>query len=371
MIKSRLKIRLLRLKRFIILFLLSTSGSRIYADWSLMWSDEFNGKSLNTNTWVLADCTSANWGSGQLMNYTNDVSHTTVSNGYVAIKGTATQQGTNYYIASARMVSIGFDQCSAELFPESNPVTVNGGASAGYPNGGAAVEFRARVPVGTGLWPAVWLLPIPDGGGDPNWSSPIYGPSPGSGEIDILETAGGNGGFNSNVIDSTGNHYIWNPIDDVTQWHVYRFNWFTNQMQFVVDGVTNGTFSGWTPPADFSYPAPFNIPFFITINLAVGGDYVGNPTPAQCAASLPAELDVDYIRIYQQVNPLLSVTQTNENVVLSWLLQPAPWVLEEATSLYGPWALVPLAQYQTNQNTILFTIQQPFTDIMFYRLEEQ
>lgn len=346
------------------------------ADWQLVWSDEFNGTSLNTNTWALGNIWNLpncpGWGNTLFMSYTNDVSHSTVSNGYVAIKATATLQGTNnYYIASARMVSIGFDQCSAELFPESNPVTVNGGASVEYPNGGTAVEFRARVPVGTGLWPAVWMLPVPDGGGDPNWTSPIYGAWPVSGEVDILETSGGNGGFNSNVIDSAGNHYVWNPVSDVTQWHVYRLNWLTNQMQFVVDGVTNGTFSSWTPPPGFSYPAPFNIPFFITINLAVGGAYVGNPTPAQCAASLPAELDIDYVRIYQQVNPLLSLTRTNRNIVLSWLSQPAPWILQQATSPGGPWALVPIAKYQTNQNTIFFNVQQPFTNSMFYRLEEQ
>jgi beta-glucanase (GH16 family) len=333
----------------------------MHADWQLVGDDEFNGTSLNTNTWALANCGGEGWGNNELQIYTNDVSHAFVTNGYLAIRATATQNGTNYYIASARMVSIGFDQCSAELFAESDPLTLSGGA----------LEFRARVPVGTGLWPAVWMFPVPDGGGDSNWTSPIYGSWPGSGEIDVLETGGQQGGYNSNVIDINGNHYTWNPVSDLTQWHVYRMNWLTNQMQFIVDGVTNGTFSAWTPPPGFSYPAPFNIPFLITMNLAIGGDYVGDPTPAQCAASLPAELDIDYVRIYQQVNPVLSESQTNGSFIVSWLPQQGTWVLEQSKACSNAWAQIPAAQYQTNQNQIFFIVPPPSTNNLFYRLIEQ
>jgi beta-glucanase (GH16 family) len=352
-------IRLARLSMVVWLGLFGVGVFTMHADWQLVWDDEFNGTSLNTNTWALANCGSS--GSEQLQIYTNDASHAFVTNGYLAIRATATQSGTNYYIASARMVSIGFNQCSSELFPESDPVTLSGGA----------LEFRARIPIGTGLWPAVWMFPVPDGGGDQNWDSPIYGPWPGSGEIDVLENNGTQGGFNSTVIDGAGDHYIWNSIADVTQWHVYRLNWLTNQMQFVVDGVTNGTFSAWTPPPGFSYPAPFNIPFLITLNLAIGGDFVGNPSPAACAASLPAEMDIDYVRVYQQGNPLLSASQTNNNFVVSWLPQTGTWVLEQAKGLNSGWTEVPVAQYQTNQNEIFFSIPPPLTNTMFFRLLEQ
>lgn len=340
--------------------LLTSGMSAARADWQLVGDDEFNGASVNLDTWQLANC---GWAAnGQLQIYTNDVTHVFVTNGYVAIRATATQNGANYYIASGRMVSIGFDQCGGELFYESKPITVSSGG---------ALEFRARVPVGTGLWPAVWLLPIPDGGGDQNWNSPIYGPWSGSGEIDVLETGGGQNGFNSNVIDINGDHELWNGVSDLNQWHVYRLNWLTNQMQFIVDGVTNNTFSGWTPPPGFSYPAPFNIPFFITMNLAIGGSYVGNPTPAQCAASLPAELDIDYIRVYKQVNPLLSASQTNAGFVVSWIPQEGNWVLEQAAALGSAWTEVPVALYKTNQNQIFFAVPPPLTNRAFYRLEEQ
>jgi beta-glucanase (GH16 family) len=281
---------------------------RAYGELNLVWSDEFNGTSLNTNTWSLANCGPTYWGSGQIMWYTNDTSHASVSNGFLAIKATAALEGTNVYLASARMISIGFDQCSANLFPESNPLSFYLGA----------LEVRARIPVGTGLWPAVWMIPVPVTSGDNNWPG-IEGYWPGSGEIDLIETAGGNGEFASNVIDQTGNHYIVNLVNDVTQWHLYRLNWMTNALQVVVDGVTNGTITSWTPPTGHACPAPFDTPFCLTMNVALGGFYTGNPSPAQCAASLPAEMDIDYVRVYEETEPLaISFTQTNGDIVLNW-----------------------------------------------------
>ncbi len=60
---------------------------------------------------------------------------------------------------------------------------------------------------------------------------------------------------------------------DITQWHTYRINWTTNQFQWLVDGVTNATCNScWTAPPGFSFSAPYNSPFYIVINLTIGGN---------------------------------------------------------------------------------------------------
>jgi beta-glucanase (GH16 family) len=142
---------------------------------------------------------------------------------------------------------------------------------------------------------------------------------PDCGEIDVLENDGrANGEQGTLHYHNYGAYYAWSPVD-VGQWHTYRLDWYTNSIQWVTDGITNGMVSTWDPPSGYSFPAPFDWPFYFVINLAIGGGYTGDPPPDQISPNLPAEMQLDYIRVYDQTEPLaLSLTRSNEFIVLTW-----------------------------------------------------
>ena len=181
-------------------------------------------------------------GNGQLGLYTNSPANVQVANGMLRIIAQNTGTGGNYNLSSARVSSMNIDDCSGEVITTmtSSFVTVNG-----------AVEWRARIPQGTGLWPALWLLPKESD----VTGSPVYGNWPYSGEVDVLE----NNGAEQNYVAQSLHYYNGDfqsgaNVNDVTQWHVYRLEWFTNQIVWMVDGVTNNSTSTWTPPPGYAYP---------------------------------------------------------------------------------------------------------------------
>jgi len=85
----------------------------------------------------------------------------------------------------------------------------------------------------------------------------------------------------------------------VTNFHTYRLDWLPDSLTFYVDDVPYETQTGWSD-ANGNYPTPFNAPFFIIINLAVGGNYVGNPSTTNINANsvFPGDMQVDYVRVY-------------------------------------------------------------------------
>ena len=83
------------------------------------------------------------------------------------------------------------------------------------------------------------------------------------------------------------------------------------------------------------------------------------------------EMVVDYVRVYRQTGPLLSVTPTNKNVIVSWLQQPDAWVLKASTPTSTIWTQVPIGQYQTNQNQVYIIAPTSLGDSIFYRLRKQ
>jgi beta-glucanase (GH16 family) len=266
---------------------LNSAGGTPYGSWNIVWSDEFNGTALNTNTWTY-DLGNSGWGNSELENYTSLSNNSYVSNGYLNI--VALEPTTNNF-TSARIKSEG-------LF------------SWRY----GRIEWRARVPRGTGCWPALWMLGT-------NITSISW---PGCGEVDVMENAGSNlytvqGSLHSGS-DETASY---NLVDGttVTNFHLYTVDWSTNAFAFYVDGHLYEMQTGWGSSTTNAYPFPFNQPFFFIMNLAIGGQYLGYPTPAQINAGtvFPAVMQVDYVRIYQQTPPLqISISSSNAAVLLTW-----------------------------------------------------
>ena len=267
--------------------LMQTAGTP-YGSYNIVWSDEFNGTSVNPKTWTY-DTGNSGWGNSELEYYTSRTNNALEAGGYLhLIAQKESYGGANY--TSARVKSEG-------LF------------SLLY----GRLEWRAQLPAGTGFWPALWLLGT-------NISTIGW---PNCGEIDVMENNGSQTGTVQGSLHSGSDETaIYNllPGNSVTNFHTYTLDWTTNAILYYVDGHLYQTQTAWTSAAG-SYPFPFNQPFIIIMNVAVGGSYLGDPTTnaINAGSTFPSAMLVDYVRLYRPTSPLiLSVTHTNKNVLLTW-----------------------------------------------------
>ena len=257
----------------------TTVGGSTYP---LVWSDEFDGSSLNSANWTPEILPAYSFNNEQQA-YTSDLQNLRVDNGSLIIQAVKSASGWT----SARIKSQ--DKRKFQY---------------------GKIEFRARLPTGVGPWPAAWLL-------GNNISSPST-PWPLCGEIDVMEWRGGfNGAATSDAntvshaLHSTtangGSPTIPRPPDPsrsaVTNpssaFHTYAVAWTANNLVFSVDGVDKATLTPPTPDA-----AAFQKEFFLILNLAMGGSYLGNsPEIDPISPSLTsATYEVDYVRVYQEAS---------------------------------------------------------------------
>jgi len=269
-----------------------------YGDWNIVWSDEFNGNSLNPGNWTFDTGNNGGWGNKELEYYTSRTNNVYVSDGLLHLRAQLESYGSQNY-TSARIKSKGLFYKKYGRF-----------------------EWRAKLPTGTGFWPALWMLPQ---------SSP-YGGWPNSGEIDVVENKGNIPNKEGGTIHYGGQHgdvysgqtYTFPSGDSVANFHTYLLDWTTNKISWYVDGNLYENQINWwsnvgTSTNRYPYPAPFDQPFYIIMNLAIGGNYLGNPSTNSINPSLPGEMQVDYVRVYDQTAPLqIAATQSNGNFVLSW-----------------------------------------------------
>ena len=296
----------------LMLFALKTSAG----EWNIVWNDEFTGSKLDTNKWaydignddIWGD---PGWGNNELEYYTDDTNNVFVADGLLHLK--AIQQGTN-----------GFNYTSGRI-------KTFGKASWKY----GRFEVRAKLPGGIGFWPAIWFMPedstiygggAPEGGGHADdW--------PNAGEIDMTENNGtpnfvkGSlffGGQNGYAASSEAAWYGFGAGQSTTEFHIYSLEWLSNSFSWFVDGNLCGQETNWwsnilDSGSRYPYPAPFDVPFYLIINLAIGGNYLGNPSTNQINASLPGEIQVDYVRVYDKTEPLaLKISQSSGAVQLTW-----------------------------------------------------
>ena len=301
--------------------------------WNIVWSDEFNGTNINTNNWTFETGNNGGWGNSELEYYTNGPQNAYVSNGLLHIVALQSMGGTTY--TSARMKTEG-------LYTT--------------PTYGRFV-WSAALPAGTGMWPALWML-----GAD----YPSVG-WPACGEIDVVENNGATPDFvqgslhygpSNGEVSDTG-YYYFPSGGSTTNFHTYLLDWEANSIRWYVDGQLYETQSS---------EAPFNAPFFFIMNLAVGGNYVGNPSTNAINAGtvFPAEMLVDYVRVYEQTAPLaFSVgPQSNGSFTLSWPTNIVCHLQIQTNFLTGTnW-------FDTSVTTCPFVVSpNPNNNCVFYRLE--
>ena len=270
---------------------LSQSGGSPYGNFNIVWSDEFNGTDINTNIWTY-DLGNGGWGNSELENYTSRTNNAYVAGGLLHIVAQKENYGGSSY-TSARMKSEG-------LF------------SWKY----GRIEWRAQLPAGNAFWPALWLLGTNINVNGIGW--------PGCGEIDVMENNGSNPLFAQGSIHSGSDATaIYNFTDGqaTTNFNTYTLDWTTNAILFYVNGHLYETQTNWGSSTTNAYPFPFNQPFFLIMNLAIGGNYLGDPTTNVINAGtvFPGQVLVDYVRIYNVTAPLrLAIKQSGTNVLLTW-----------------------------------------------------
>lgn len=166
-------------------------------------------------------------------------------------------------------------------------------------------EARAKVPAGQGYLPAFWLMATDEG---------LYGQWPKCGEIDIMEVMGQNTSKSYHTIHygySAGTGHKENQGSKILsegsfsdEFHTYTLDWDPGKITWYVDGEEVYTTSDWYTGTDddnqVTYPAPFDQNFYIILNLAVGGSWVGYPDDEAYADMNNQKYEIDYVRVYQK-----------------------------------------------------------------------
>jgi len=244
--------------------------------WTLVWSDEFSGadgSAPDSTKWTY-DIGGNGWGNQELESYTSWPQNVQVQNGNLVIVATQeTYTGTdgitrNY--TSARLKTQG-------LFAQQY----------------GKFEARIKLPYGQGLWPAFWML-------SSNISSAGW---PACGEIDIMENIGSepstiygslHGPQGSGEASGSAAYTLPSGQKFSDDYHIFTVEWEPNQARFYVDGTLYESHTSADMPAGAWV---FDHPFFIILNVAVGGTWPGSPDQTTV---FPQEMLVDYVRVYSR-----------------------------------------------------------------------
>jgi beta-glucanase (GH16 family)/aryl-phospho-beta-D-glucosidase BglC (GH1 family) len=245
----------------------------------LVWSDEFNGTSVDQTKWNFVTgngCPNlCGWGNGELENYTDGSNNATVANGVLTM-------------------TVKHETSNGSPFTSSKLVTL-GKFSKTY----GRFEARMRMPKGVGMWPAFWMLSTKN-----DW--------PMTGEIDIMEYRGDQPKVDFGTLHYglawPNNRYDGNSITSSTDldqdFHIYAVEWTADDIKWYLDNtlyktetrnpnslnpVNNNTSNLW----------PWNNDFYIILNFAVGGGFCGSPSESQIQLTKPT-FEIDYVRVYDK-----------------------------------------------------------------------
>ncbi len=250
---------------------------------TLLWDDEFNGNSINPANWAYDLGNNGGWGNNELETYTSSnasIQNVTDGNSTASCLVLTAQKDTNGNWTSARLKTEGLQNFTY-----------------------GKIEARIKLPYGNGMWPAFWML-----GSDINsvgW--------PACGETDILEMIGGTG-TSSTSGSSLSDSKVYGTIHWLTNntksnasyqpeiytlssgkfadaFHTFGVIWTSTSITYYIDGQQTAYVS-----PDSTTGTIFQQPFFLILNLAVGGTWPGPPNSSTVS---PQTMDVDWVRVYQ------------------------------------------------------------------------
>jgi len=241
-----------------------------YAGWTMAWADEFDGPEINTDWWTHEIGNGDNgWGNNELEYYTEAPENSRIEDGKLVIEARNDSWNGRQY-TSARMITKdkqNFQICRADI--------------------------RAKVPYGQGIWPALWMLG--ENIDEKGW--------PACGEIDIMEVVGHepatthatvHWGSNFENHKYTGKSYSLTGEIFNDRFHVFSVVKDFNRMYFFVDDILTFEFTSRDLQGQ---PNPFNDSFFFIFNVAIGGNWPGNPDETTV---FPQFMEVDYIRVFEK-----------------------------------------------------------------------
>jgi beta-glucanase (GH16 family) len=238
--------------------------------WTQVWADEFNGPAHSApdpSKWTF-DLGASGWGNHELEDYTNSKDNVFVDgHGHLVIR--AIQSASGKY-TSGRIKTQGLYEVQF-----------------------GKIEARIEIPRGQGFWPAFWML-------GKDISNPGVG-WPQSGEIDVME----NIGKEPSIVHGTVHGPGYSAAKGITaarslaggapfaaKFHVYGVEWSADSIEFFVDGKAYAKVTHASLPAGAAWV--FDKPFFLLLNLAIGGDWPGNP---DSTTVFPQSMLVDWIRV--------------------------------------------------------------------------
>lgn len=240
----------------------------------LVWADEFDHPGLPDSTRWRYDVGDGcpricGWGNRELQFYTARPENARVEDGYLVVEARQDSAGTRAY-TSSRLVTRGQGDWTYGRF-----------------------EIRARLPSGRGTWPAIWMLP----------TRGVYGGWPASGEIDIMEHVGFAPDSIHGSIHTTAYNHVRGTqstariaVPDAEQaFHVYAVEWTPERIDFFVDETRYHSFANEQAGPE---RWPFDQPFHLIINVAVGGNWGGMHGVDD--AIWPQQMVIDYVRVFQR-----------------------------------------------------------------------
>lgn len=280
--KKSMRMTTILLKTFslvglLIAFSCTPDETQVVAEFQdLVFYDEFDTDGLiNPDIWGLSDGTGTDgWGNNELQYYTDRTENASVRKGILTIKAIKEDYSGAAY-TSARLSTKGLKEQKYGRF-----------------------EARIKLPTGQGIWPAFWLLGANNGDGTNG--TEIW---PNSGEIDIMEYRGqaptiihgslhGPGYSAANPI--TKSYALENDRFD-NDFHIFGIEWTASYINYYVDDVLYNQIT--REQVEEKGVWVFDQPFFIMINLAVGGDFVGAPNNETV---FPQTMLVDYVKVYKK-----------------------------------------------------------------------
>jgi len=242
-------------------------------EYHLIWEENFDGDSLSDADWNY-EAHEVGWVNHELQEYIPSDEYAFVKDGMLVIQ--PVKDGDKYY---------------------SGRVNTQGKHFLQY----GRIEASIKVPEGQGFLPAFWMMPE-----DENY----YGQWPKCGEIDIMEVLGndtkhqyGTLHFGEPHTQRQGDVYLLDGGDFSKEFHEFAVEWEPGVIRWYLDGALYFETSDWFTKADGedekAYPAPFNQPFHVILNVAVGGDWPGDPDETTIFDERAA-MYVDYVRMYQK-----------------------------------------------------------------------
>jgi beta-glucanase (GH16 family) len=241
-----------------------------YTGYTTDWKDEFNGTALDLTSWGF-DVGGSGWGNNELQYYTNN-------------------RPENIYLDNGKLVIQAKKEAFSGSAYTSSRILTKGKKEFTF----GRIDIRAKLPVAKGIWPALWMLGKKID--QVNW--------PACGEIDIMELVGKEpnkvygtlhwAGTTGSRVQYGTNYTL--PTGDFSQkFHVFSLIWEANSAEILMDDISYYKFDR-TKVGSAAYP--FNEPFFLIFNVAVGGDWPGSP---DASTTFPQQMVVDYVRVFKKL----------------------------------------------------------------------